>query len=193
MNNTTVWASTTAASLPRVEVVHGDITRERVDAIVNAANAELEGGGGVDGAIHKAGGRSILAECREIVAQRGPLVGGEAVATTAGKLAARMVIHVAGPIWDDGKSGEPEHLAACYRSALELAIDRGAGSVSFPSISTGVYGYPFEAATRVAMEEVGKVLQPEGVGLLVRLVYFSRDEALEAAELAGDVLGAAED
>jgi O-acetyl-ADP-ribose deacetylase (regulator of RNase III) len=162
-----------------LELARGDITREATDAIVNAANSELMGGGGVDGAIHRAGGPSILEECRRI-RRNGPLPAGEAVATTAGRLPCGLVIHTVGPIWRGGRSGEAEVLAACYRSSLALAAGRGLRSIAFPSISTGAYGYPVEEAARVAVSAVGDVLSREAGSLrLVRFVLFS-DSDLDA-------------
>lgn len=129
----------------------GDITKQSTDAIVNAANSGLMGGGGVDGAIHRAGGPAILEECRKIVAQSGHLPPGEAVQTTGGKLAAAFVIHTVGPIWHDGMQGESGILANAYRNSMRLADRLGLHSVAFPAISTGVYGYPAEAAAAVAV------------------------------------------
>jgi len=133
-----------------LQLVQGDITHESVDAIVNAANDGLRGGGGVDGAIRKAGGPEIARECREI----GGCPTGTAVITTAGELAARRVIHTVGPIYRGGRSGEPELLASAYRSSLELAADSGLRSAAFPSISTGIYGYPIRDAARIALRTV---------------------------------------
>ena len=130
-------ADTRTIGASRVELVQGDITREMVDAIVNAANSGLLGGGGVDGAIHNAGGPAILEECRAIRESQGPLPAGEAVITSGGRLAARHVIHTVGPVWRGGGHGEAETLARCYRSSLELAASRGLSSVAFPAISTG--------------------------------------------------------
>ena len=132
----------------RIQLTRGDITRETTDAIVNAANSSLLGGGGVDGAIHRAGGPAILEDCKRIRAQRGELPAGEAVVTTAGRLPCRRVIHTVGPIWHGGTHGEPETLARCYRNSLALAAAEGLESVAFPSISTGAYGYPVEQARR---------------------------------------------
>ena len=152
-----------------VEIVRGDITAQRVDAIVNAANTSLLGGGGVDGAIHRAGGPAILEECRVL----GGCATGDAKATTAGELPARWVIHTVGPVWRGGDAGEAELLASCHRRSLEVARDLGARTVAFPGISCGIYGYPPELAAPVAIGAVrGHDLE------LVRFVLFS-DELTE--------------
>jgi O-acetyl-ADP-ribose deacetylase len=157
---------------PRIECVEADITREVTDAIVNAANASLLGGGGVDGAIHRAGGPAILAECRLL----GGCETGEAKATTAGDLAARYVIHTVGPVWHGGTHGEAELLAACHRNALAVADSLGCRTVSFPAISTGVYGYPVERAAEVAVRTVAEA---DTRVELVRFCLFGK-AALEA-------------
>ena len=157
----------------RVELAQGDITREMVDAIVNAANSGLLGGGGVDGAIHKAGGPAILEECRAIREDQGPLPAGEAVLTSGGRLATRHVIHTVGPVWRGGGHGEAETLARCYRSSLALAAARGLSSVAFPAISTGVYGYPVEEAASVALRTLREVLGAGSPVTLVRCVLFT--------------------
>ncbi|HEV7502152.1 MAG TPA: O-acetyl-ADP-ribose deacetylase [Vicinamibacteria bacterium] len=160
----------------RLEIARGDLTREKVAAIVNAANSSLLGGGGVDGAIHRAGGPRILEECRAIRARRGPLPPGEAVITTGGALPARRVIHTVGPVWQGGGAREPETLAACYRSSLSLAEEEGLESVAFPSISTGAFGYPIEEAAPVALRTIAEVLPGARHVRLVRCVLFSESD-----------------
>jgi O-acetyl-ADP-ribose deacetylase (regulator of RNase III) len=135
-------------------LLQDDITRQETDAIVNAANSGLMGGGGVDGAIHRAGGRAILEDCKKIVVERGRLPAGQAVITTGGNLKARHVIHTVGPVWQEGKRGEPETLASAYRESLKLAVENNLKSVSFPSISTGVYSYPLPEASQIALGAV---------------------------------------
>jgi O-acetyl-ADP-ribose deacetylase (regulator of RNase III) len=137
-----------------LQLLKGDITKVPVDAIVNAANAQLAGGGGVDGAIHAAGGASLMQELDLIRAAKGGCPTGSAVATSAGKLPAKFVFHAVGPVYRDGRSGEPELLESAYRSCLALAEEKGIGYLSFPSISTGVYGYPVEEAAPVALRTV---------------------------------------
>jgi len=156
-----------------IEAAQGDITHETTDAIVNAANSSLMGGGGVDGAIHRAGGAAILAECQAIRASRGPLPPGEAVVTGAGRMAARHVIHTVGPVWQGGQAGEPQTLARCYRSCLALADAHGLRSVAFPSISTGAFGYPVADAAEVALRTVREGLLAGSRVTLVRFVLFS--------------------
>lgn len=145
----------------RVTLVQGDITRQTTDAIINAANSSLMGGGGVDGAIHRAGGPAILEECKQIVARQGRLPPGKAVITTGGKLKSRYVIHTVGPIWNGGNHGEPEVLASAYRESLRLASEYGLRSVSFPSISTGAYGYPVSSAAETALKTVISYIKSE--------------------------------
>ena len=157
----------------RLSLVQGDITRQEVDAIVNAANSGLMGGGGVDGAIHRGGGPAILEECRKIVARIGRLPAGEAVITTGGNLKAKYVIHTVGPVWHGGNRGEAEILASAYRESLKLAGEHKLTSVAFPSISTGAYGYPVHDAARVALSTVIAFLKDEPTSLQnVYLVLF---------------------
>ncbi len=143
----------------RIRLVEGDITRVPVDAMANAANGALAGGGGVDGAIHRAGGPAIMQELDEIRPKVGRLGAGQAVATGAGRLPAKYVLHAVGPVYRDGRHGEPAALASCYRVCLELAAERGCETVSFPAISTGVYGYPAEEAAEIAIGEVVRYLK----------------------------------
>ncbi len=158
-----------------LELVAGDITLQEVDAIVNAANSALAGGGGVDGAIHRRGGPRIMQECRQI----GHCPTGQTVLTGAGDLRARYVLHTVGPIWRGGEHGEAELLASCYRTALELAREHACRTVAFPSISTGVYGYPLALAAAVALGEIAAFLAVNAVPGLVRMVLFG-DEAFSA-------------
>jgi len=161
---------------PRIVVKVGDITREDADAIVNAANASLLGGGGVDGAIHRAGGPRILAECRRIRETRYPegLPTGEAVITTGGLLAARHVIHTVGPIYGRCNGEEARLLARCYENSIALAAEHALETIAFPAISTGVYGYPMEEAREVALAAVARALARWTAIREVRLVYFRR-------------------
>jgi O-acetyl-ADP-ribose deacetylase len=163
----------------RLVVKTGDITREDVDAIVNAANSSLLGGGGVDGAIHRAGGPAILAACRAIRQSRYPdgLPTGEAVITTGGLMRARHVIHTVGPVYGENGGRDAELLARCYRRSLEVAVENGLASVAFPAISTGVYGYPREEAARVVAATLDVALaELPSIGE-VRLVFFSERDA----------------
>ncbi len=150
-----------------------DITKETSEAIVNAANSSLLGGGGVDGAIHRAGGPSILGDCKRIVAEIGRLPAGKAVLTTGGRLPAKYVIHTVGPIYRGGKSRETETLASCYRESIRLADDHGILSLAFPSISTGAYGYPIQEAAEVAVRSVAERLPATTHLQHVRFVLFS--------------------
>lgn len=159
-------------SQSRLILVQGDITKESTDAIVNAANSSLMGGGGVDGAIHRAGGAAILDECKRIRAESGRLPTGQAVITTAGNMAAKYVIHTVGPIWGGGSKNEPELLAGCYQESLKLAATNDCRSVAFPSISTGVYGYPANLAAPVALQTVIDFLKDTPSIEEVRFVLF---------------------
>ncbi|HTJ48872.1 MAG TPA: O-acetyl-ADP-ribose deacetylase [Cyclobacteriaceae bacterium] len=142
----------------KIEVRKGDITLIEVDAIVNAANTSLLGGGGVDGAIHRAGGPAILEDCRKIIARQGGCKVGEAVITTAGNLNAKFVIHTVGPVWNGGQKNEAQKLANCYKNSLQLAIDNNCQTIAFPCISTGIYRYPVNEAAKIAIETVSEFL-----------------------------------
>ncbi len=163
----------------RVRVIIGDITRQDVDAIVNAANSSLLGGGGVDGAIHRAGGPEILAECREIRRTRFPegLPTGEAVITTGGKLSALYVIHTVGPIYGEHGGREAELLANCYHNSLTLAVEKNLTSIAFPAISTGVFGYPLAEAAEVSSKTIENFLTTDMQLKEVRLVFFQARDA----------------
>ena len=159
-----------------ITLVQGDITQQRVSAIINAANSRLAGGGGVDGAIHRAGGPAIMAECDKIRREQGGCPTGQAVITTGGDLYADHVIHTVGPIWEGGMSGEPELLASCYRQSLKLAVENELKTIAFPSISTGVYGYPMGKSAIVAIETVTLFLEENEEFKEVRFVLFSVDD-----------------
>lgn len=171
------------APLDLIRIATGDITRLKVDAIVNAANSSLLGGGGVDGAIHRAAGPELLEECRRLPDQTLPngqtikCPPGEARLTRAYRLPASWVVHTVGPVWHGGKQGEPATLAACYRNSLDLARQAGAASIAFPAISTGVYGYPRQAAALVAVSSVLDYLEDRPGFVEVVFVCFSEDSA----------------
>ncbi len=156
-------------------VVQGDITKMGVDAIVNAANSSLMGGGGVDGAIHRAGGPAILEECRQVVLENGPCKTGEAVITGGGQLPARFVIHTVGPIWHSGKQNEAQLLANCYTNSLKLAVQKQLQSIAFPNISTGIYGYPKEEAAYVAIDTVFDFLRQDAIMKKIYFVCFDEE------------------
>src|SRR5690242_3219243 len=158
----------------KLRLLIGDITKIRVDAIVNAANEALAGGGGVDGAIHRAGGPSIMRELDTIRQESGHCPTGSAVVTTAGSLPAQYVLHAVGPVYRDGSRGEADLLASCYKTCLTLAEKRDVRSVSFPSISTGAYGYPMDEAARIAVETVGNHLRSNDGVREVLLVLFDQ-------------------
>jgi O-acetyl-ADP-ribose deacetylase (regulator of RNase III) len=168
----------------RVSIVQGDITRLAVDAIVNAANSSLLGGGGVDGAIHRAAGPELLAECRTLGGART----GDAKITKGYRLPAKHVIHTVGPVWHGGDRGEPDLLAACYRNSLALAAARGLRTIAFPAISTGVYGYPLDEATRIAQREVKTFLATHPLPEVVTFCCFSSKDLSVYEAIAADVL-----
>lgn len=172
-----VWA--------RLELHQGDITRLPVDAIVNAANARLAGGGGVDGAIHRAAGPKLLEACREL----GGCDTGDAKLTPGFDLPARFVIHAVGPVYSDGRSGEPDLLASCYHRSLEIAAAEGLRTVAFAAISTGVYGYPFEAATEIALRTTAGFLREDDSIERVTLVFFGGDQHAAAENVISRVRG----
>ncbi|HEY5028679.1 MAG TPA: O-acetyl-ADP-ribose deacetylase [Candidatus Angelobacter sp.] len=173
-----------------LELVIGDITEETTDAIVNAANSSLLGGGGVDGAIHKAAGPALLAECKKIREQRGPLPPGQAVTTSGANLKARYVIHTVGPVWQGGKVNEPQILESCYCNSMEQANLKTCSSVSFPSVSTGAFGYPVGPAAQIALRTIADHLHEPKSVMLVRFVLFDQRTykayAAAAEELSRD-------
>lgn len=154
----------------------GDITLENVDAIVNAANSSLMGGGGVDGAIHRAGGPAILEECKKIRQEQGELPTGEAVLTTGGNLKARFVIHTVGPVWHGGASDEDRLLGSAYRNSLSLAVKHKVNTIAFPSISTGIYGFPIERASKIAFSTVRNFVSKHHEIGEIRFIVFSRSD-----------------
>lgn len=153
----------------RIILLQGDITQIKADAIVNAANSSLMGGGGVDGAIHRAGGPAILEECRMIIARQGSCKTGEAVITTAGKLPARYVIHTVGPVWNNGKKNEAEKLSLCYKNSLQLAAENNVNTIAFPNIGTGIYGYPKKEAAEIAIQTVSEIITEKS---FIETLYF---------------------
>ncbi len=170
--------------LSRLRVIEGDITQQDVEAIVNAANSTLLGGGGVDGAIHRAAGPELLAECRTL----GGCPTGQAKITRGYRLPAKWVIHTVGPVWRDGRHGEDELLADCYRNSLAIVRERGIRSVAFPSISTGAYGFPMDRAARIAVSEIRRFLETAPEVTEVRLVCFGKS-AFETHQQALSQLG----
>ncbi|HUX20191.1 MAG TPA: O-acetyl-ADP-ribose deacetylase [Spirochaetia bacterium] len=162
----------------RLVVMVGDLTEIQVDAIVNAANKGLLGGGGVDGAIHRKGGHTILEECRRIRSERYPdgMPAGQAVITTGGRLPCKHVIHTVGPVWAGGNHGEPEVLADAYRNSMKVAQENRIASLAFPAISTGVYGYPRELAARTAYAAIREHLSKNDLPQMVSLVFFSESD-----------------
>jgi O-acetyl-ADP-ribose deacetylase (regulator of RNase III) len=172
-----------------VKLVKGDITDVSADAIVNAANSSLMGGGGVDGAIHRKGGLEILEECRRIRVQSYPngLPTGKAVIANAGKLPAKKVIHAVGPVWHGGNHGEPELLAHCYENSLDIALENKLKTIAFPSISTGAYRYPIRDASRIALETIKKWLEEKQGIKEVIFVLFSIDDLEIYEDTASEV------
>ena len=168
----------------KIRLVQGDITDQDAEAVVNAANSSLMGGGGVDGAIHRRGGPAILQECKQIRQRVWPsgLPAGKAVITTGGSLKARHVIHTVGPVWSGGGRGEAEALAECYHSSLRIAVQEGLKSVAFPSISTGAYGYPIREASRVALKAVKSYAVSVGAPAEVTFVLFGENDFKEYVE-----------
>lgn len=168
-----------------IELIKGDITKIEVDAIVNAANSSLLGGGGVDGAIHRAGGSAILEDCMKIRSRQGGCETGEAVITTAGNLPATYVIHTVGPVWNDGKSNEEKLLASAYTNSLRLALENQVRTISFPNISTGIYRFPKRSAAEIAIQTVRDVLA--GTDQISKVVFVCFDDENYAiyAEMLG--------
>lgn len=158
----------------RIEIMKGDITSLKIDAIVNAANSSLLGGGGVDGAIHRAGGKTIVEECKVIVANQGICKKGQAVITGAGDLPAKYVIHTVGPVWRGGKKEEEKLLADCYTNSLNLAIENGCKSIAFPNVSTGVYGFPKDKAAMISYKTVLEFLETHPI--IEKVIFMCYDE-----------------
>ena len=161
-----------------LKTIVDDITTLSTDAVVNAANSSLMGGGGVDGAIHRAGGKEILEECKQIVAKIGRLPTGEAVITTAGNMPSKHVIHTVGPVWRGGGRDEQEYLKNCYKNSLQAAMDNSLRTVAFPSISTGVYGYPVNRASRTAVSTVIKFVK-QNPGMFDEIIFCGFDSSTE--------------
>ena len=174
----------------KIRIIRGDITEQETDAIVNAANSSLMGGGGVDGAIHRKGGPKILEECKRIRRTQWPngLPTGKAVITTGGNLKVKYVIHTVGPVWRGGKHGEAELLADAYRNSLKLAVSKGIRTISFPAISTGAYGYPMEEAAEVALKTVKDFLEAEDKLDEVVFVLFTESAYRVYEEKAREIL-----
>ncbi|WP_036647828.1 O-acetyl-ADP-ribose deacetylase [Paenibacillus pini] len=158
-----------------IELIYGDITKTNVDCIVNAANTSLLGGGGVDGAIHRAGGIEILEECKEIRARQGGCSVGEAVITTAGKLNAKYVIHTVGPVWNKGINNEEDKLEKCYKNSLDIAVKHNVKSIAFPNISTGIYRFPKLKAAQIAFSSVQSFIEDEKFMDRIQFVCFDEE------------------
>jgi O-acetyl-ADP-ribose deacetylase (regulator of RNase III) len=175
----------------KIRIIQGDITEQSTDAIVNAVNSSLMGGGGVDGAIHRRGGPRVLEECKRIRETKWPegLPTGKAVITIGGNLKARHVIHTVGPIWRGGKHGEPELLAEAYRNSLKIAVSKGIKTIAFPSISTGAYGYPMEEASKVALKTIREFLEKEDNLDEIVLVCFNRSSLEICEKIAKELFG----
>ncbi len=178
MPSSAVWS--------RIKLESGDITRLAVDAIVNAANTGLRGGGGVDGAIHRAAGPKLIEACRKL----GGCDTGDAKITPGFNLPARHVIHAVGPVYRDGQHGEPRLLASCYRRSLQLASEHGLKTIAFPAISTGIYGYPFDAATRIGIQTAADFLQSADTPKEVTFVFFSPGDYASALAIYHELSGA---
>lgn len=159
----------------RIRLIQGDITKQQADAVVNAANGSLMGGGGVDGAIHRAGGKQILDDCLQIIDTHGRCQTGEAVITTGGKLPARYVIHTVGPVWYGGNKNEAQLLANCYKNSLQLAVAKGIKTIAFPNISTGIYHYPKAEAAEIAINTVQHFLNDTDAVKAVTFVCFDQE------------------
>ncbi len=170
----------------RIELIKGDITKLKVDAIVNAANSSLLGGGGVDGAIHRVGGKEILDECIEIRNKQGGCETGEAVITTAGKLPAKYVIHTVGPVWRGDNNDEDQLLANCYINSLKVAVENKVETIAFPNVSTGVYGFPKELAAKIALREVAKFLSTNDTIRKIIFVCFDDENFKIYSEMMGE-------
>jgi O-acetyl-ADP-ribose deacetylase (regulator of RNase III) len=168
-----------------IHLAKGDITHFEADAIVNAANSSLMGGGGVDGAIHRAGGPAILEECRIIIARQGSCKTGQAVITTAGLLPSKYVIHTVGPVWNNGKNNEAMRLAECYTNSLRLAAVHGVNTIAFPNISTGIYGYPKKEAASVATDAVSRWMENNSIPKDIHFVCFDEENYFLYQQLPG--------
>jgi O-acetyl-ADP-ribose deacetylase (regulator of RNase III) len=170
----------------KITVVKADITKIIADAIVNAANSSLLGGGGVDGAIHRAGGAAILEDCRKIIAKQGGCKTGEAVITTAGNLPAKYVIHTVGPVWNGGQKNEAALLENCYRNSLKLAVENNCKTIAFPNISTGIYGFPKDKAAVIAVKAVTDFLVLDKTITKITFVCFDEDNFNEIKKALGN-------